>query len=167
MSQAKDETRVSPIIQFVGDHYFLSNFYSAPVKLGNLTFKTNEAAFQAAKYKVMKGTQQEQYAYIAAILQCGTPGETKKLGKRVDIDLDKWEQIKVRCMREIVRAKFDQNEELKIKLMATGAGLLVEGNDWGDTFWGRCNGKGGNVLGSILMELRGFYYWSEMDSITF
>jgi predicted NAD-dependent protein-ADP-ribosyltransferase YbiA (DUF1768 family) len=70
-------------------------------------------------------------------------------------------------MRDIVRAKFDQNEDLKIKLMATGAALLVEGNDWGDTFWGRCDGKGGNVLGSILMELRGFYYWSETDSINF
>lgn len=167
MSLVKDETRVSPITKFVGEDYYLSNFYSAPVKLGNLTFKTNEAAFQAAKYKVMTGTQQEQYAYIAAILACETPGETKKLGKQVAIDLDKWEQIKVRCMRDIVRAKFDQNENLKIKLMATGAALLVEGNDWGDTFWGRCNGKGGNVLGSILMELRGFYYWSEMDSITF
>jgi ribA/ribD-fused uncharacterized protein len=162
-----ESVRVSPIVKFVGEDYYLSNFYSAPVKLGNLTFKTNEAAFQASKYRAMTGTQQEQYAYIAAILDCEKPGETKKLGKQVAIDLDKWEQIKVRCMRDIVRAKFDQNQDLKTKLMATGAALLVEGNDWGDTFWGLCNGKGGNVLGSILMELRGFYYWSEMDSVNF
>jgi predicted NAD-dependent protein-ADP-ribosyltransferase YbiA (DUF1768 family) len=103
--------RVSPIVKFVGEHYFLSNFYSAPVKLGNLTFKSNEAAFQAAKYKVMTGTQQEQYAYIAAILECDKPGDTKKLGKRVSIDLDKWEQIKVRCMRDIVRAKLRRSKD--------------------------------------------------------
>ncbi|AXH67387.1 hypothetical protein SEA_WOFFORD_253 [Streptomyces phage Wofford] len=157
--------RVNPIIQFVGEHYYLSNFYTAPVKLGNLTFKTNEAAFQASKYKAMIGTQQEQYAFIAAILDCDTPGETKKLGKNVSIDLDKWEQIKVRCMRDVVKAKFDQNDDLRIKLIETGAALLVEGNDWGDKFWGRCDGKGLNILGSILMELRGYYFWKEYQSI--
>jgi predicted NAD-dependent protein-ADP-ribosyltransferase YbiA (DUF1768 family) len=35
--------------------------------------------------------------------------------------------------------------------------MLVEGNNHGDTFWGRVDGKGYNMLGVILMELRGIY----------
>ena len=31
---------------------------------------------------------------------------------------------------------------------------LVEGNTWNDTLWGVCEGKGRNILGIILMEIR-------------
>jgi predicted NAD-dependent protein-ADP-ribosyltransferase YbiA (DUF1768 family) len=68
-------------------------------------------------------------------------------------------------MREVVKAKFDQHDDLRLMLVETGAALLVEGNTWGDKFWGRCDGKGLNVLGSILMELRGYYFWKEYQSI--
>jgi predicted NAD-dependent protein-ADP-ribosyltransferase YbiA (DUF1768 family) len=30
----------------------------------------------------------------------------------------------------------------------------VEGNSWGDTYWGVCKGKGQNKLGHILMQVR-------------
>ena len=38
--------------------------------------------------------------------------------------------------------------------MATGDRVLVEGNDWGDTYWGMCNGEGKNYLGKMLMSIR-------------
>ena len=38
--------------------------------------------------------------------------------------------------------------------MATGNAVLVEKNDWGDTFWGVCSGKGENYLGRLLMQVR-------------
>ena len=60
-------------------------------------------------------------------------------------------------MREIVHAKFSGVPEYAGKLINTGAMMLVEGNDWNDTFWGRCNGKGLNTLGVILMEERGLW----------
>ena len=31
---------------------------------------------------------------------------------------------------------------------------LVEGNEWGDVFWGVCKGVGDNHLGKLLMEFR-------------
>ena len=31
---------------------------------------------------------------------------------------------------------------------------IVEGNTWGDVFWGVCNGIGENHLGNILMDVR-------------
>ena len=57
-------------------------------------------------------------------------------------------------MYEIVLAKFSQNEYLKRRLLETGNALLIEGNDWGDTYWGVCNGRGKNKLGKILMRVR-------------
>ncbi len=60
-------------------------------------------------------------------------------------------------MRNVVFTKFRQHPELQSRLVATGACMLVEGNTWGDKFWGRVDGKCLNVLGSILMEVRGFY----------
>ena len=37
---------------------------------------------------------------------------------------------------------------------------LVEGNYWGDTFWGICNGEGTNWLGILLMAERA--YWQKV-----
>lgn len=157
-------TPVQPIVRFDDNFFFLSNFYEAPVTVGNLTFGSTEAAFQGSKYKAALVGQKEQYEFLNDMIEAN-PSQSKKLGKRLMIDLDKWESIKVQCMREVVKAKFDQHDDLRLKLIETGAALLVEGNNWKDFFWGRCDGKGLNVLGSILMELRGYYFWKEYKSI--
>lgn len=39
-------------------------------------------------------------------------------------------------------------------LINTQDAYLEEGNKWGDTFWGTVEGKGQNVLGNLLMEVR-------------
>jgi len=57
-------------------------------------------------------------------------------------------------MLHIVRDKFARHPGLKASLRQTGNARLVEGNWWGDTFWGVCNGKGTNHLGKVLMEVR-------------
>ena len=59
-------------------------------------------------------------------------------------------------MEGTVLLKFNQNPELKRKLIATGDAVLVEENYWGDKFWGVCSktGEGENHLGIILMKTR-------------
>jgi len=57
-------------------------------------------------------------------------------------------------MREILTERFKVGTTLAQQLIATGNAKLEEGNWWGDTFWGTCNGKGQNWLGKILMEIR-------------
>lgn len=132
------------IKEFRGDHYFLSNFYEAPVTWDGITYRNNEAAFQSAKLEDKMA--REQFATL-------DPSSAKRLGRRVLLRSD-WEQIKYNIMQEICMAKFTQNEDLREKLVATGDKYLEEGNTWGDKIWGTVNGQGQNMLGKILMGIR-------------
>ncbi len=55
------------------------------------------------------------------------PSEAKKAGRKFLLRKD-WEQIKMSVMAGIVKAKFEQNEELAKKLLATGDAYLEEGS---------------------------------------
>lgn len=65
-----------------------------------------------------------------------------------------WQDVKVDIMTELVRAKADQNEDVKVCLIKTGNKHIVENSPW-DTFWG-CgkDGSGNNQMGKILMKIR-------------
>jgi ribA/ribD-fused uncharacterized protein len=82
-----------------------------------------------------------------------TGREAKKFGRKVKLR-DDWNDVRLQIMGEVVLTKFVVNKDLRDKLIATGQRELIEGNTWHDTFWGVCNGKGGNHLGKILMEVR-------------
>ena len=79
--------------------------------------------------------------------------DAKKLGRDLTL-LPDWEKVKVRLMYEIFMCKFMQNSELRDKLLATGDCILIEGNLWGDHYWGMVDGFGENHLGLILMDIR-------------
>ena len=134
------------INSFRGEYGFLSNFYDCKVYYNGMTFKSSEAAYQA-----MKCCSKEE----ALSFQGHTASEAKYHGQLVKLRPD-WEQVKLQIMEEIVRAKFVQNVQLAKKLVATGDAELVEGNTWGDTYWGvdTRRKKGENHLGIILMKLR-------------
>jgi len=131
------------INSFRDEYRFLSNFYPAQVKLGNLVFETVENAYQSAK--CLHDNDRLQFQNI-------TPGQAKRLGREVDLRPD-WDNIRVFIMYTLVQDKF-QHKELKLALLNTGNQELVEGNTWSDTFWGRCKGVGTNMLGEILMSVR-------------
>ena len=79
-------------------------------------------------------------------------GKAKKAGREIICRSD-WKEIKDSVMELALRIKF-QNKVLCEKLLNTGNSELVEGNWWGDTYWGVCEGKGENRLGKILMKIR-------------
>ena len=136
------------IDKFEGEYAFLSNFYDCPVNYG-LTYRNCEAAFQAMK----DPNRCTEFVDLHA-------SRAKALGRKVRLRSD-WEEIKDTVMLDILRAKFDTNPDLKEKLLATGDEFLVEGNTWGDTYWGVCNGKGRNHLGHLLMQVRDEFARSE------
>jgi predicted NAD-dependent protein-ADP-ribosyltransferase YbiA (DUF1768 family) len=72
-----------------------------------------------------------------------------------------WDDIKVDVMRYGLTYKFsDKNPVLLQKLIDTKGVELVEYNWWNDKFWGVCSktGVGDNMLGKLLMEIRGSYF---------
>jgi ribA/ribD-fused uncharacterized protein len=136
------------IDSFKGQYSFLSNFSSSPMRVCEIRFPTVEHAFQA-----MKTTDAEQRVTVANL---ATPGEAKKAGRRLKLRED-WEQIKVDVMRELLIIKFHpwvSYPKLTDKLIATAPAKLIEGNTWGDKYWGMVNGEGRNELGKLLMEVR-------------
>lgn len=118
------------ITSFTGEHEFLSNFHEHPFMLPALPgtwFGTAEHAFQAAK--AMSGVD------WAKIVRAPTPYQAKKIGRAIDCRAD-WDQVRRRVMLEVLLAKFTSSDDLAGRLRATGTAMLVEGNDWGDTYWG-------------------------------
>lgn len=130
------------IAEFRNEYFFLSNFYSSPVRFNGMDFQNAEAAFQSAKCP--------ERAFEFCELN---PSEAKRLGRKVKLR-DDWEEVKESVMYEVCKAKFTQNISLKKKLLSTGDAILIEGNDWRDAFWGVSNGHGKNKLGKILMKVR-------------
>ena len=130
------------IDEFIGEYYFLSNFSYSKIELNGFIFDSGEAAFHSFK----DISRQSEFVDIFPLM-------AKRKGRRVSLRSD-WEQVKDDIMYQVVKAKFEQNDELKEKLLATENQMLVEGNTWNDTYWGICQGKGFNVLGVTLMLIR-------------
>jgi hypothetical protein len=133
------------IDKFFGEHRFLSNFWPCTVFYEGDEYPSVEHAYVAAKTtdrEVRKQIQEEPKA-----------GAVKKLGRQITLRTD-WEDIKLEVMESLVTQKFTFNTDLREKLLSTGDSELVEGNTWGDTFWGVCKGEGQNNLGKILMKVR-------------
>jgi ribA/ribD-fused uncharacterized protein len=151
--------------RFDEDYFFLSNFYEAPTEFlmdgEKVIMPTGEHAFQAAKFHAMHDLDRgRRMDYIRHVASQPSPSKAKYAGRSVKIDSDKWDSIKIECMREVVWQKFYQHYDLRAQLITTDDAMLVEGNTWNDTYWGRVNGKGYNKLGVILMEVRGYWLWT-------
>lgn len=136
------------ITSFSGKYKFLSNFYLCKVEYEGITYPSSEHAFQAAKTLVPELRK--------AIAKLDTPGQAKRAGRMLYLR-PFWEETKLEIMEQIVRIKFQQ-DSLADLLIDTWDQILVEGNNWGDTYWGAV-AKGGkfqgqNHLGKILMKVR-------------
>jgi ribA/ribD-fused uncharacterized protein len=137
------------IDSFSGDYRFLSNFHPSPIVVRSIVFPTVEHAYQAAKYRKDVADRTGLQASMAAV---PSPGVAKRRGRAIELRPD-WETVKIPIMRALLGLKF-ADEGLRALLRATAPAELVEGNTWGDRFWGVCNGQGENHLGRLLMEVR-------------
>lgn len=130
------------IVRFKGEYRWLSNFWLSPIMFEDLEYPTVENAYQAAK---TKGDRK-------LFSRC-SPRLAKEEGRKVNLRED-WDNVKLLVMYELLEYKFLKNTFLAKKLIDTNDIELIEGNTWGDIFWGVCNGKGENHLGRILMDIR-------------
>ena len=126
-----------------------SNFAPFPIRLKGKTWRTTEHYFQAQKFA---GTDD---AHAEAIRKANSPMLAARMGRDRKKKLRRdWESAKVSTMREAVRAKFEQHEQLRELLLSTGDAKLVEHTE-NDDYWGDGgDGSGRNMLGQILMDVR-------------
>lgn len=138
-----------PITSFRGEYDWLSNFFDVAVRLENKWYNTIENAYQAGK--TWKTEIREQIAEM-------TPGQAKRFGKTIALR-DGWEQIKLPLMSTLVRQKFEISD-WRVLLIDTKDAHIIEGNTWGDKFWGAVwdsekeQWDGSNHLGNLIMNIR-------------
>lgn len=149
------------IDSFDGKYEFLSNFFvGLPIEIDGESYKTTEHWYQASKAQT--------YDIHDMIRAADTPGAAKKLGRQLDSQKKTWPDWhehptssskpprKQRVMWKGLTRKFVPDSKMARMLMDTDDALLIEGNWWGDDYWGTVNGKGFNVLGRMLMRWRSY-----------
>lgn len=155
---------------------FLSNFYAVPITYAGQHYPSVEHAYHAQKFTTaaLSGVSRECMEEINELLRVrGRLEKIEYVGnvftdqtllsgtiKAISDTLRKhgyvrsnWDDDKMRLMADLLLQKFE-NTELGGRLLATGNKYLVEGNTWNDTLWGVSNGRGRNLLGLMLMEVR-------------
>jgi ribA/ribD-fused uncharacterized protein len=128
-----------------------SNLYRSPIRFEDREFPTAEHAYQAGKPVKEKVREWILSAPSPALVAMAAHGLYTW-----DI-VPNWSRIKVDRMRQVLRAKFTQHEDLRALLLSTGNARLVEAGRTDNAVnreWGEVNGKGMNKLGVLLMELR-------------
>ncbi|MFB6416462.1 MULTISPECIES: NADAR family protein [Bradyrhizobium] len=128
-----------------------SNLYRRPVEFEGVVYPTSEHAYQAGK--ALKPAVRDW------ILAAPTPALAAMAAHGLytwDIVPD-WSKVKFDRMRRVLKAKFEQHPDLAELLLSTGSKRLVEAgtvNNAVNRLWGEVAGKGMNMLGVMLMEIR-------------
>lgn len=140
------------INKFRNEYLFLSNFY--PHKMIILScHNPNLIPYKSIEhyYQANKATNLTDHMKIVNL---SSAGAAKRFGIKIKCRED-WDKVKIDVMKKGLIAKFS-DENLKKKLLNTGSKILIEGNTWGDTYWGVDinTGYGYNMLGKLLMEIR-------------
>jgi len=135
---------VTVIDSFSGRYRFLSNFYPEPVEWAGLRWPSVEHAFQGAKHM--------DHGFRELIRTARTPAEAKRIARSRPAISD-WDDWRVHVMDALLRTKFSEYK-MRLALCRTDPAELIEGNTWGDTYWGVCKGVGENMLGQLLMKIR-------------
>ena len=128
-----------------------SNLHRRPVVFEGREYPTAEHAYQAGKAR--------KDAVREWVLSAPSPSLVAMAAHGLypwDIASD-WSKVKFDRMRDVLRAKFRQHEDLRELLLSTRDARLVESatvDNPVNRTWGEVNGKGKNMLGVLLMEVR-------------
>jgi ribA/ribD-fused uncharacterized protein len=128
-----------------------SNYSLHPINIHDMgIFPTAEAAFNAYKDKNNK-------EYILKQQEAKTPSISKKIGQKC-IATENWKLEKNNIMKNILLLKLDQHPIIKENLLNTGFRPIIDNNKF-DEYWGiGQNGKGQNILGIIITDIRNNFY---------
>lgn len=148
------------IKEFQGRWRFLSNFYPCKIEHKGIIYPAVENFYVAMKVTDMQLIDGKYYTandFRELCAKIVDPADVKHLGQKVKLRKD-WDNKKLDFMKYGINEKF-KDEYLASLLLMTGDQELIEGNWWHDNYWGfcsckKCDNKGENNLGKILMEVR-------------
>lgn len=134
------------ITSFSGEYDWLSNFSPVFIIYEDKRYPSVEHAYQAAK-----SVDKEWRKFCKNEKR---PSNVKKASRHIKVRAD-WGAVKISIMKELLQQKFADDIYSEL-LLETRDIYLIEGNTWGDRFWGVDieTGEGRNVLGHLLMEIR-------------
>lgn len=128
----------------------LNNWSAHEVNVWGQIFKTVEHGYHWRKFA-------DAHPDMAAlVLAAPSPWAAMKVERQYrEFRPADWHgEHKVKVMRELLRAKYDGNEDVRLMLVATGTKQIIE-NSPSDSFWGAGpDGRGQNMIGQLWMELR-------------
>ena len=155
MAQAQIDQEIE---YFRGYKYVLSNFYYCKLVIDGKKYNSSEKAYQVMKAKFHKNKAIED-----ELMEAHFVSDVKKISEKIQVSAE-WIDQRVDVMRKILRAKADQSQTYRKKLLNC-KGQIVEAIR-GDLFWSagldekelrelpRERWPGQNVLGQLHMELR-------------
>lgn len=141
-------TTVAPITQWKQrPHQFLSNMEPCKFTIDGVTYFSVEQYYQAMKF--------DDPNIVAQIMATTNGYDAKTTANKYKKHIrENWDKIKNQVMWKGLLNKFKPGHRLSKMLLATGEAELIHENTWGDIYWGEVDGKGRNILGRMLMDIR-------------
>lgn len=139
----------------------LSNWFEASFVIDGINYNSAEQYMMFKKALLFNDAEN-----ASKIMDAASPKICKALGKKVKpFDSAIWDQHKYNIVYDGIKAKFEQNPDIRAVLLATGDSILVEASPF-DNIWGIGltarqakeispeEWPGQNLLGKILMDVR-------------
>ena len=144
-------------VAFQSHHAYLSNMFPCKIVYEGVQYQSSEHL-----YHVEMAKHHDRLDLVNKLTKAKDGYTCKRIAREITI-ADDWEETKIKVMRKIINLKFDQNDGLRDKLLAT-IGHLYEATK-GDSFscgMSLAQAKdisqetitGANHLGKILVEYR-------------
>lgn len=144
-------------LAFAGQWAYLSNMYSCSFRYEGVNFSSSEQCFQYCK-----ALHHEDLMKAKDIILTNDPFKCKKKGDAIECN-EEWKCLREKTLLSIIRCKFEQNNDLRNKLIGTGDRKLFEATT--SQYWGTGSGlrskatreqssRGENRFGVLLTDLR-------------
>jgi len=138
-------------------HGCFSNFSGHPILVDGKIYKTTEHYYQSKKFYEEDAQEAVRKAKTPMQSKDMANGEIPMIVKKVQLHpklRPDWEEVKFGIMKDALRYKVQQHEDVKQELLSTGDETLVEDSPY-DYVWGvGKDGTGTNLLGKAWMEIR-------------
>lgn len=135
-----------------GENVQFSNFAQRPVTYGGITYPTPETAFQAQKlaYLIEQPTDLRQ-SMIQFAQTYKTGSSARAAGRKLNIDVQKWNEVADSELERIMFLSFVQNRNAANALYATGDAVFTHKNQQGVE---QDNGRFSRLLTNVRSEIQ-------------